>query len=732
MEDDKTIVLDYSKACMLHDESHVLYEYFFREKRIFLMARIPDEEIERLKREVSIEHLAKARGVELKPHGGNLIGLCPFHEDHEPSLVITSSKNLWHCLGACRAGGSVIDWVMKAEGVSFRHAVEILRRDPSSLAAFPGSAKHSTVRKLAPVLAMDAEDREILRQVVDYYHATLKESPEALRYLEKRGLRSPEMIERFKLGFANRTLGYRLPPKRCKAGEEMRGRLQRLGIYRASGHEHFTGSLVIPVMDEAGSVAEVYGRKIRDDLPDKSPTHLYLPGPHKGVWNIEALVASKEIILCEALIDALTFWSAGYRNVTSSYGIQGVSEDHLQAFKRYGTERVLIAYDRDDAGERAAETLAGSLMKEGIACYRIRFPRGMDANECALKMAPAERILGVLIRGASYLGSGKPPARDAAARPGSDCGTETIEPAAGEKNRDGGKSEEERDGTLPLVASGGRPLNDPVRRAAKEKKEADEPGTLTASPHTPKIPEPIPAEIKEDEVVIALCERRWRVRGLSRNLTFGQLRVNVLVSAWEGYHVETLDLYSARQRSGFIKEASQETKVAEEVIKKDLGKVLLKLEEIQEETIRSALEPKEKPVIMSDQEREEALSFLKAPGLLDRILRDFERCGVVGEETNKLVGYLACVSRKLEDPLAVIIQSSSAAGKSSLMESILAFTPQEDRVKYSAMTGQSLFYMQERDLASKVLALVEEEGAQRASYALKLLQSEGSSPRSTR
>jgi hypothetical protein len=110
---------------------------------------------------------------------------------------------------------------------------------------------------------------------------------------------------------------------------------------------------------------------------------------------------------------------------------------------------------------------------------------------------------------------------------------------------------------------------------------------------------------------------------------------------------------------------------------------------------------------------------------LDRILEDFSRCGVVGEETNKLVGYLAAVSRKLDDPLAVILQSSSAAGKSSLMDAILDLVPEEERVAYSAMTGQSLFYMGESDLAHKVLAVAEEEGAERASYALKLLQSEG-------
>ena len=138
--------------------------------------------------------------------------------------------------------------------------------------------------------------------------------------------------------------------------------------------------------------------------------------------------------------------------------------------------------------------------------------------------------------------------------------------------------------------------------------------------------------------------------------------------------------------------------------------MLLKLEELQDEQIRKALEPKAKEVTLTDEERSAALELLRDPRLLDRILADFEACGVVGEETNKLVGYLAAVSRKLEEPLAVIIQSSSAAGKTSLMEAVLAFMPEEERVKYSAMTGQSLFYMGETDLKHKILAIVEEAG----------------------
>jgi len=131
------------------------------------MARIPQDEVERLKREVSVERLVEAAGIELKRHGADLVGRCPFHEDRTPSLIITPGKNLWHCMGACQEGGSVIDWVMKAEGVSFRHAVELLRAD---LPMGPAKAvKTCTVRKLAAPVAQDADDRAALSQVVAYY-----------------------------------------------------------------------------------------------------------------------------------------------------------------------------------------------------------------------------------------------------------------------------------------------------------------------------------------------------------------------------------------------------------------------------------------------------------------------------------------------------------------------------------------------------------------------------------
>ena len=168
------------------------------------MARIPDNEIERLKKEVALERLVLVFGVELKRHGAELLGRCPFHEDKTPCLVVSPKTNLWHCLGKCNVGGSTIDWVMRTKGVSFRHAVELLKADYSSLAAGEARVvKKGTTAKLDAPVKAEADDQEALRQLIAFYHETLKESPEALRYLESRGLTHPEMIGHFRIGFSS-------------------------------------------------------------------------------------------------------------------------------------------------------------------------------------------------------------------------------------------------------------------------------------------------------------------------------------------------------------------------------------------------------------------------------------------------------------------------------------------------------------------------------------------------
>ncbi|MET1257332.1 toprim domain-containing protein [Aliikangiella maris] len=519
--------------------------------------------------------------------------------------------------------------------------------------------------------------------MIDYYHDTLKNSPEALEYLESRGLKNAELIEHFKLGFANRTLGYRLPKKDREEGSKIRGQLQEIGLLRQSGHEHFNGSIVMPVIDENGIISEVYGRKLLGKrLRKGTAIHTYLPGPHEGVWNVAGLKNCREVILCESLIDAMTFWVNGFRNVTASYGTSGFTDDILKAFIDNNVEKVLIAYDRDEAGNKAAEKLAKKLNEQGIDAYRVLFPKGMDANEYARQVQPANKSLGLALRKSEWLGNG-------------------------EKSQ----SIEKMDEITPVEHESIDKIN--------------ESPALVASPQPEVSTVEVPASVSENEINITLDNRLYRVRGLNKNLSYEQLKVNMLIKEGDTFHVDTFDIYSAKHRASYVKQASHELGISEDIIKKDLGKVLLKLEELQDQLIKGTLAKKEKKPVMSDEEVKDALALLKSPTLLDQILNDFNRAGVVGEETNKLVGYLAACSRKLDRPLAVMVQSSSAAGKSSLMEAVLSFMPEEERIQYSAMTGQSLFYMGESDLKNKILAIAEEEGAENTSYALKLLQSEG-------
>ena len=667
------------------------------------MGRIPEHEIDRLKRDVSLRRLVEASGITLKKRGKDYLGLCPFHDDHEPSLVISPAKNLWHCLGACQAGGSVIDWVMKAEGVSFRHAAELLLADYRPLAA-SGAAKRTRAVKLDAPFAADGDDQALLNQVIGFYHETLMQSPEALAYLDKRGLGDRALIERFRLGFANRTLGYRLPEKTRKAGAALRGGLQCLGILRASGHEHFAGSLVVPVIDGAGNVSEVYGRKITANLRKGTPLHLYLPGPHRGVWNRAGLASAREVVLCEALLDALTFYHAGYHNVTASYGIEGFTEAHLRAFGEAGIARVLIAYDGDGAGDGAAWKLAERLRAQGLACYRVVFPKGMDANAYGCAVEPASKSLGVVIRAAQPMDGAAAPAR---------------------------RLEAGRVGPAPPD----RPFEDPTSSLAADPGALPSEAEVPPAPPSPPLPAaalaPAPeavveAEVAAHEVSLNFGERGYRVRGLAKNTSYEVMKINLLVRRGEGIHVDSFDLYSAKHRQAFARTAAAALEVEAAVIQRDLGRLLLELEGVQDQAIQAALMPKE-PVAhtMDAADREQALALLRDPDLTGRIQHDFATAGLVGEPTNALVGYLAAVSRKLATPLAIIVQSTSAAGKSALMEAVLRLVPEEDRVQYSAMTGQSLFYLGERDLRHKVLAIAEEEGVRQAAYALKLLQSQG-------
>ncbi|MFA7160155.1 MAG: CHC2 zinc finger domain-containing protein, partial [Kiritimatiellia bacterium] len=672
------------------------------------MPRIPEAEIERLKRETDLGSLVRSRGIELKPHGSkDLAGKCPFHQEDTASFIVSPAKGLFHCMG-CGVAGNCIQFVQKFDGVSFRHAFEILNAGKAFSASPTEPMKNATIPRLDNPFNDAATDTALLGQVVDYYHERLSKTPAALDYLRGRGLYDEacplrrEAIEKFRLGFADRTLGLRIPDANRKAGAAIRTRLQSLGLIRESGHEHFSGSVVLPIFSACGEVGEIYGRKITPNLRKGTPMHLYLQGPHEGIWNVEAL-DSPEIILCEAAFDALTFWVNGFKNVTFIYGTEGFTDELFDAILAHRVKQVRLAYDADEAGNRAAERDALRLTAQGVEVFRVKFPWGMDANEYAMKVQPPGKSLQVLLNAAEWLGE----ARHKVSEPQSDT-------------RPGAPSSSILAANLvakekAAVAGNCEPLA-----------ELGQAGTVSAL-NGSACGGNRELSRRGEYYFADFGAREYRVGGLDKNNSLEVMKVAIRIRHGELFHLDSFDLTRDGERRRFIERAAEETRLEKELIKRDLGKLLLLLEQEQSARVAAALSPTGAPKApeMTAEDRAEALAFLKSPDLVDKIGAAFETCGLVGEETNRLAAYLACTSRKLEKPLAIIIQSTTAAGKSTLMEAVLAMFPEEDRIKYSAMTGQSLYYLGETNLKHKILAIVEEEGAEKAGYALKLLQSEG-------
>ena len=665
------------------------------------MARIPESEIDRIKRETDLVALIQSRGTVLKQQGANWTGFCPFHEDTKtPNLIVTPAKGLFRCMaGCCGKSGNAIQFVQWFDGVSFRHAFELLAN--GGKAAFEqtnGHAVKSTVQKLPCPFDSQASESELLEQVVDYYHERLQQSEAAKDYLAFRGLDDERLVRKFKLGFADRTLGLRIPLNNRKEGEEIRSKLKKCGVYRENGREHLNGCLVVPVYDESRSeVKQLYGRRIQSRT-SKDQRHLYLGRALEGIFNPEAL-QSREIILCESLIDALTFYRYGMEAVTCTYGTSNFTDELFEAILRNKIESVKIAFDADDAGERAFLEVSEKLIKQGLAVYRIKFRWGMDANTFAQEEGP--EAFRQTVRDSIWYG--REWSEEVSQK--SDLSAEAL------------AKEENPSSNSTIVAS-----SLAANLAAKKEDEPEpeneaKPQKVSSTPELSKV---------GDFHELALGSRTYRVGGLEKNGSLEALKITLRVMTDEGlFHVDGLDLYRDGERRKFIERAAEETLLEKELLKRDLGKLLLALEQAQEKRLGSASEITEEVVELKAEEKAEALELLKSPNLLDRITEAYDQAGIVGERNNLLAAYLACASRKLRKPLAVIIQSTSAAGKSTLMEAVLSFFPDEEQVKYSAMTGQSLYYLGESNLKHKILAIVEEEGAEKASYALKLLQSEG-------
>jgi len=309
------------------------------------------------KRSVDLVEYVQGKGIKLRRQGKSLVGLCPFHADKKPSFTVDPEKSLWHCFG-CGKGGDLFTFLQELEGLSFTQALKELGGQPGGIPA----PEHQS-----------AASHEIFSRVLDFYHRAFYEDPRGLEYLrDVRHLHDKEIYETFGIGFANGSLFKTLP----KSGELVET-LKTLGILTSGGAEFFHNRVVIPLTNEDGQAVGAYGRSIDDH--EKNP-HLYLKGPHRGVFNWQSAKRSRELFLTEGIIDALSLYQAGFKDVIPLYGVNGLTENHIDLFKKYRTQKLFFVFDNDAAGEEACRRIAGILSPADSFTITLP-PHVKDAND---------------------------------------------------------------------------------------------------------------------------------------------------------------------------------------------------------------------------------------------------------------------------------------------------------------------------------------------------------------
>jgi DNA primase catalytic core len=585
---------------------------------------IAESEIERVKSNISLASVIRARGVELKRKGKQLWGLCPFHAEDEPSFAVDERKGLWNCLGKCQTGGDAFSFVMKADSLNFKQAFELLAKNQPSKTA---TRKEKPVEnEITGADAQTKSELEYLEKAVAYYHKSLLKNEKAIAYLNSRGI-TPEAVQTFKLGFVDGSLKDKINP-------DGKANLESLGLLNERGSEMMFGSVVFPLLDaNSNQVVGLYARHI------EKKQHLYLSGKRRGVFNPAGAKETEEIILTESVIDALALWSIGIRNVTCAYGVNGLTDEIVNHLSESRIKRVCLMLDADDTGREAAPKLAEKLSAIGIESRAVILP-AKDAAEFVADGGTLEAVQNLI----------------SAVETQSGIATAELETLA--------------DGTRQITFE----------------------------------------------------QREYRVRGLS---PFGleKLKINLRLNVGNLFHLDTLDLYQSRARTNFAQTAAKACRTSESIINADLLTLIEKLE-AERLQMRKSEHAEPETAAMSEADKQMALAFLKDKNLCEKIVEDFRRCGLVGERSTVLTAYLGSISRKLAEPLALLIVARSGAGKSALQDALCAFVPPEELVRVTRLTGQALFYKDPYSLQRKMLVIAEDEGAQAAVYSLRTLASD--------
>ena len=280
-------------------------------------------------------------------HGAEFVGLCPLHAETRPSFYVNARKNLFYCHG-CGQGGDLLRFVQLSRHLSFRESLAYLEQL---------SAPH-------------ADAATVLEQAATFYQNQLDRYPEALDYLQQRGLHDPATIQELRIGYAP---GSSLRRHLSAQGYSV-DLLQRLGLLNPQGRDAFYRRVVFPCC-QGGRVMNLYGRSITAAF-----AHRFLHGSKGGLYAWDQVQQYPEVILVEGLFDYAVLWQAGFRHVTCSLGTHLNACQLQQLCDRPRTVYLTFDADANGSGQRASQELAPRLRAQGLSTRRVLLPDGHDPN----------------------------------------------------------------------------------------------------------------------------------------------------------------------------------------------------------------------------------------------------------------------------------------------------------------------------------------------------------------
>ena len=351
---------------------------------------ISKEIIEEIKRRNDIEEVI-SQYVTLKRAGSNANGLCPFHSEKTPSFTVFKGTDSFYCFG-CGAGGDVITFVMKAENLDYVGALEFLAKRAGITIPTDSREPDSGMRRTR-VLEMN-------REAAKFFHDQLKNDKVALNYLTNRGL-SNSVIKHFGIGFAPPSFGA-LTDHMHKLGytdEELQigflaGKSQKTG----RAYDYFRNRVIFPIINTSGEVVAFGGRVMDDSKPkylNTSDTPAFKKSKNLFALNYAKNFCTEQMILCEGYMDVIALHAAGFQNAIATLGT-ALTSDQARLMKKY-TQTVLICYDSDEAGQRAANKAFALLGEAGLETRILRMEGAKDPDEYIQKHKkekdPAGRVI---------------------------------------------------------------------------------------------------------------------------------------------------------------------------------------------------------------------------------------------------------------------------------------------------------------------------------------------------